>query len=713
MPSREASSGALFRNTDDLVSVDGDELQGLRTALFHPTLIPPALPREEPGAVTERSADTERSSEVIERLRPFAVPDSRSPSELPPPPTSRSPRSGAARSSILPDSSPSRPATLPPPTLPPPSIRFVSHGPFSSIVTSEGPVSRVVPAGNELVGRDTQTLSDYLFTLLGRLGVSTVFGVFGGAVAPLIAAVGRSQMTMVHTRHEAGAVFAAIESYFVKGKPSVVLTTTGPGLINALTGIAAARSDGAQVILLSGATAAPRRGRWAFQETSAYTMPISGLFTTGPLFHHAAVIEHPIELCESIRRIASGLQKPGGFVAHLSLPVSSQASSDFEPFSVGPVSMIPLRSSSVTAQECAQTLRNESFVIWAGFGARRASRQIRELARRTGAPVMCSPRAKGIFPESDPQYLGVTGFGGHDGVLDHMTQDRPAYVLVLGTRLGEFTSFWDPNMLPTKAFIHVDIDPEVPGSAYPDATTIGVQAEVGSFLDELLAQLPRRNTPRQSTLRPAAVAVPELPPEPRKTGPVRPDFLMAMIQQVIVDGSDAPIITEAGNAFAWGTHSLRFDQADRYRVSTGFGSMGHAVTGVLGMAIARRGKAFALAGDGAMLMNNEISTAVQYRIPAAWIVLNDSAYGMVEQGMGSVGMSPFATEIPHADFVMIARAMGGDGVRVEREEDVGPALRKALAAEGPFVVDVVIDATVQAPAGRRSQSIVAAQTPST
>jgi acetolactate synthase-1/2/3 large subunit len=702
MPSREAGSGALSR--EDVDSDDGDGTLELRTARFHPTLIPPALPREEPGALTERSADTERASdlfagevfasEVFARARPFAIPESAPPSDLPPP-TSRSARAPGT----LP------PPSLPPATLPPPSIRFVSHGPFSSIVTAEGPASRVIPANGETAPRDAPTLSDFLFTLLGRLGVSTIFGVFGGAVAPLIAAVGRSQMTMVHTRHEAGAVFAAIESYFVKGKPSVVLTTTGPGFMNALTGIAAARSDGAQVILISGATAAPRRGRWAFQETSAYTMPISGLFTSGPLFHHAATIEHPIELCESIRRIASGLQKPGGFVAHLSLPLTSQASSDFEPFSVGPVSMIPLRSSSVTAAECAQTLRSEPFVIWAGFGARRASRQIRELARRTGARVMCSPRAKGIFPESDPQYLGVTGFGGHDGVLQHMTEQRPAYVLVLGTRLGEFTSFWDPNMVPSKAFIHVDIDPEVPGSAYPDATTIGVQAEVGSFLDELLGQLPRRSSQRRLPWD----VQPELPPEPRKSGPVRPDFLMAMIQQVIVEGSDAPVITEAGNAFAWGTHSLRFDTPDRYRVSTGFGSMGHAVTGVLGMAIARRGKAFALAGDGAMLMNSEISTAVQYRIPAAWIVLNDSAYGMVEQGMASVGMNAFATEIPHADFVMIARGMGGDGVRVEREEDVGPALRKALAAEGPFVVDVVIDATVQAPAGRRSQSIVAGQ----
>jgi acetolactate synthase-1/2/3 large subunit len=134
-------------------------------------------------------------------------------------------------------------------------------------------------------------------------------------------------------------------------------------------------------------------------------------------------------------------------------------------------------------------------------------------------------------------------------------------------------------------------------------------------------------------------------------------------------------------------------------------TMGHAVTGVLGMAFARRGKAVAIAGDGAMLMNNEISTAVQYRLPAVWIVLNDSGYGMVEQGMKMVGIPPFETRIPTADFAAIAGAMGADGVRVEREEDVLPALERAMDADGPFVVDVIIDSTVTAPASQRSHSL--------
>lgn len=585
------------------------------------------------------------------------------------------------------------------PTPLPPSFRITSTGPFS-LPQESAPFSSRAPGLLAQPDSLDVTVSDVIVQHLKGLGVHTAFGLIGGAVAPFSAALARGGMKVVHCRHEAGAVFAAIEAYYVKDRPCVVFTTAGPGLTNALTGLAAARRDGAKVILISGSTGAPHRGRWAFQETSAYTMPISGLFTSGPLFHYAVTIEQPVELFEALRRITAGLQRPGGFVAHISLPTAIQATGDIEPFSSGPISMVPAGSTNATGSDCADLLKENSFAIWVGFGARHAWQQVRDLASRSGAMVMCSPRAKGIFPEDHPQFIGVTGFGGHDSVLEHMKRRRPAYTLVLGTRLGEFTSFWEPDMLPEKAFIHVDIDAEVPGVAYPNFNTIGIHAEIGEFLDGLLKHFPVTDAPVPEPRQCGAVLR-----APRSTGPVRPDFLMAMIQYLIVEKSDAAIITEAGNAFAWGTHSLRFSSPKRYRVSTGFGSMGHAVTGVVGMAFARGGKAVALAGDGAMLMNSEVSTAVQYKIPAVWIVLNDSLYGMIHQGFTALQMPIVETAIPQTNFAMIAEGMGAEAVRVECEEDLGPALEQAMAATGPFVVDVVIDRSVNAPAGRRFKSL--------
>jgi acetolactate synthase-1/2/3 large subunit len=196
------------------------------------------------------------------------------------------------------------------------------------------------------------------------------------------------------------------------------------------------------------------------------------------------------------------------------------------------------------------------------------------------------------------------------------------------------------------------------------------------------------------------------PADDRGPKVVRPQVLMDAVQRQVVDGSDAIVLAESGNSFAWANHLLRFSAPGKYRVSTGFGSMGHATTGVVGAAIARDGKAVALVGDGSMLMLTEISTAVQYGARAVWVVLNDGLYAMCDQGMRAMGWEPFSTAIPATDFVSIARAMGADGVHVEREADLDEALASAMSAPGPFVVDVRIDPGETAPSGRRNRNLM-------
>lgn len=545
------------------------------------------------------------------------------------------------------------------------------------------------------------TVADAVVKMLEDLGVRHAFGVSGGAIASLWASLEHSPIDVLHFRHETGAAFAAIESYFANNRPVVVFTTTGPGITNALTGLFAARWDGAKVIFLSAATAAPQRGRWAFQETSTYTMPSEVFCSAGSLFNYATSIETGDELPEIARRLAVGLARPGGFVAHLSVPTIIQSS-----FLKASLPRVSYSQTLTTAGEDAiaksvQLLSEGPFAIWVGYGARGASEEIRQLAERTGMAVMSSPRAKGIFPENHPQYLGVTGFGGHNSVVQYMQEQRPGRVLVLGTRLGEFTSFWSPAMVPAKGFVHVDIDPEVPGTAYPAVETFSIQSDVQVFVKALLKYFPERPGHSPVLPNPQRVSL-----QPQAEGLVRPDVLMDTIQQVFVEQGDAVVMTEAGNSFAWGTHTLRFTKPGRYRVSTGFGSMGHAATGVLGAALAQNNKAVAILGDGAMLMNNEVSTAVKYQIPAVWIVLNDSRYNMCAQGMVLLGFKGVDTQMPSTDFVAIARGMGADGIRVERETDLQAALEKAFAANVPFVVDVLIDNTQTAPFGNRIQSLI-------
>ncbi|MBL9038989.1 MAG: thiamine pyrophosphate-binding protein [Archangium sp.] len=547
------------------------------------------------------------------------------------------------------------------------------------------------------------TVCEALIQGLADLGIEHAFGLTGGAIAPLCDALGRSSIQMIHCRHEGGAAFAATEAHFASGAPTMVFTTTGPGLTNALTGLSAARWEGAKIITISATSAAAQRGRWACQETSAYTTPLSGLYTPGSIFHCAVMMEHADELPAVLARISAGLSRPGAFLAHISLSTQLQTARVSPGLAAPRVNVAAPMCSAAQVEQCASALTQQPFVIWAGFGARGASAEVRALAEKMGAPVMCSPRAKGVFPESHPLYLGVTGLGGHATVDAYMQRSKPAHVLVLGTRLGEPTSFWQQGLVPSDAFIHVDVDPEVPGASYPSAKTIGVQAEIRTFLRELLPLLPERRSPSVSgTLRP----VPVDPLVPRAGGPVRARVLMDSLQRLVVNASDAIVLTESGNAFAWGNHELRFETAGRYRVSVGYGSMGHATTGVVGAALARGGKAVAVVGDGSMLMNSEVNTAVQLGVPAVWVVMNDAGYGMVDQGMRALGFEPSQTRLPRADFALIAKGMGAEGVSVTDELELDAALERAMAAKGPFVVDVSTDKDEAGPWIKRIQKLI-------
>lgn len=540
---------------------------------------------------------------------------------------------------------------------------------------------------------------------LADLGVRHAFGVSGGAIALLFDALADNEsITLHHFRHEAGAAFAATEAYFVTRSPTVAFATTGPGTLNALTGMMAGRWDGAKVILVSGATSSAQRGRWATQETSAYTIPQDALYTQGQIFDFAVRMESAAEFPEVARRLSLGLSRPGRFIAHVCMPMGVQSNRVDLPRRKAMAGLSAPTVSEEQAEECVRLLQSAPFAIWAGFGATESAPLVRQLVERTGAKIFCSPRGKGIISEEHPNFLGVTGLGGHDAVTDYMVHEKPRWTLVLGTRLGEATSFWDRDMVPSEGFIHVDIDPEIPGTAFPEANTLGIHADIGSFLTTLLRHLPEESSKAMPGLTrrldvPTTLLV-------KGRSPVRPQIVMQAIQRQVVQGSDALVLAECGNSFAWANHYLRFAEPGRYRVSMLFGSMGHAAAGVVGAAIARQGKAVAIVGDGSMLMNSEVSTAVQYRAQAIWIVLNDAGYGMCRDGHNALGLTGQEVDIPRVDFMALARSMGADGVIVEDEDEVEAALAAALATDGPFVVDVRIDADEASPLLKRFESLI-------
>lgn len=549
--------------------------------------------------------------------------------------------------------------------------------------------------------RGPRTVSDALIEGLRLIGTQHAYGVIGGALVPFYDALNRSPLHVVNCRHESGAAFAALEAALASDAPALVFTTTGPGLTNALTGAITARWEGAKLLLVSGCTATARRGRFTLQESNSHTLD-AGIYAPSGLFDYAVALESAEELPRVMRTLARGFASRRGFVAHVALPLSVQASD--APAMGLTIPATEVAPNPATVAEVLDRLR-EPFAVWLGHGARHASALVRTLIERTNAPVLVTPRAKGVFPEDDPRYLGVSGaFGSDPDLIARMKSANVERLLVLGTRLGEVSSAYCDELIPPGGLIHVDLDPDVPGNAFPQVETLIVQAEIGEFLRALLADLPDDPQPIAIAPRPTIERL-----VPREAPRIRPQYLMQCVQSRIVEGSQSVILAESGNSFAWTTRHLSFATPHRYRQSGLFCPMGHVSAGVLGTAAVTRRRAVAIVGDGAFLMQNEISTAAEANADVTWIVLNDARYGMVDQGLRSLGHAEAAGDMvfPEVDFLGLARSLGADGARVWREHQLLDALEWAMNCRGPFVLDVLIDPSEQAPFRNRVRSIAA------
>jgi acetolactate synthase-1/2/3 large subunit len=351
---------------------------------------------------------------------------------------------------------------------------------------------------------------------------------------------------------------------------------------------------------------------------------------------------------------------------------------------------------AVEVERIVALLASKRVALWVGFGARRHGEAIHALVERTGMPVMCTPRGLGLADRC-ASFIGVTGNGGHEFVAAELARFRPEYVLVLGTRLGEASSGWACSLVPSEAFIQVDHDRRAIGRGYPEVSTLGVEADIGATLAALLeADLPRQSFTR---LRAPRVRL----ARGQRPGVVHPVALMEALQRVVLDGSDVPVLGDAASAMFFAAHHLEFATGDRWVTEQRWGSMGTAGTAVVGVAAARDDAALALCGDGAMHMFDEINTAVHYGIPAIWCVLNDDGLGVVRHGMEANDRLDHDAWYPPTDFAAVAIAKGAQALRVTREQDLDAALRTALEAGGPFLLDIAVDPEVAPPIGDRAK----------
>ncbi|MFT7521019.1 MAG: acetolactate synthase-1/2/3 large subunit [Kiritimatiellia bacterium] len=538
--------------------------------------------------------------------------------------------------------------------------------------------------------RQPVRVADQLVRCLERADVKLALGLPGGSISPLFDALMDSSIRTIITRHENGAVFAAAAYARQLERPAVVLLTSGPGVLNCTAALASASADGVPMVILAGEVARSQQGRMVLQDGSAHALDVRGSLRALA----KRVIEVP-EPSAAMPILQGALQlcmsgRPGPVVLLLPVDVLRAHVPEGQTFELTHPTPAPLNP--LLLRSVAHTLQHsERVAIIAGSGCRWGDGPalLERLATRLGAPVVTTPKAKGVLPESHPAHRGVLGIGGHTSA-DAVFAQPVQTLLALGTSMGDLaTHGWWSNLQPTSDFIQVDVDETRLGRTYPPSYALACTVE--AFLRALL--------PRLNPQPPRAPSLPiQRHPDTTCEG-LHPGRAIAAIQRLLPPTTVYAV--DSGEHCFFALHYLHIDQPDGFLSMLGLGSMGSGISGALGLKLAQPGRTVAcICGDGGMLMSlGEISTAVQHGLGVVWFVFNDGALGMVQHGHRSLYRRTPSFELGGADFAQAARALGARGFTARTVQDL---LDLELNLQrGPVVVDVLIDGTVQMPKGSR------------
>ncbi len=527
-----------------------------------------------------------------------------------------------------------------------------------------------------------------LLQMFARYGVRAAFGIPGGLISPVFRALADvPQIELVCPRHESMGVFCAMGHYIATGVPALVLTTSGPGATNIVTGLAAALSEEIPVIAVAGEVATGSTSRAAFQDATTSAIDVVAMMRT--ISRWSMRVESAAGAAgaaENAFRAAVG-PRPGP--VFLSLPVDVAAShTQRTNFACTPASL----TTSVNIEACRKIARSLAraqrplFIV--GNGARGAAGELLRVARKLAVPVITTAHAKGIFPESDPLSLGVIGWGGHASAAAYLASG-PDVVCVVGSRLGEIaTNGWTMPIAGSDSTFQIDRNPQFIGRNYP--VTMAVIADAKPALVAIAEAM------SFDVVRPEAPAKPALQVAPinHHAGArvVHPKDLFARLQLAFPDASWAVDIGEHG---VLATHYLKIDHPNRFRTMLGLGSMGSGIGVAIGWKQADRSRqVICVCGDGGFMMHaGEILSCVEHGIGVIFVVANDGRWNMVNRGFDSVyGFAPPSLPSRIADIAGVASNLGAVGVLVESKKDLERFKLEALATLGrPVVLDVRID----------------------
>nr|WP_038044505.1 acetolactate synthase large subunit [Thermocrispum agreste] len=575
------------------------------------------------------------------------------------------------------------------------------------------------PAGTPIRVTGAQSL----VRSLEAVGVEVVFGIPGGAILPAYdPLLDSTKLRHVLVRHEQGAGHAATGYAQATGKVGVCMATSGPGATNLVTPLADAHMDSVPVVAITGQQTRALIGTDAFQEAD-----ICGI--TLPITKHNFLVTDPAEIPRTIAEAfhLASTGRPGPVLVDIPKDVLQETTS----FSWPPETRLPgyrptLRPHGKQVREAARLMtraRRPVFYVGGGVIKAKASDALRELAELTGIPVVTTLMARGAFPDSHRQHLGMPGM--HGSVAAVAAMQRADLLIALGARFDDRVTGKLDSFAPDATVVHADIDPaEISKNRKADVPIVGDCKEIiTELISAVKAEIAAGHTAKLDDWWTQIDAWRRTYPQGYdwpKDGSLAPQYVIERIGQIV--GPDALYVAGVGQHQMWAAQFISYEKPGTWINSGGLGTMGFAVPAAMGAKFGRPDKeVWAIDGDGCFQMTNqELATCAIEGAPIKVAVINNGNLGMVrqwqnlfyEQRYSNTDLGTHAHRIP--DFTLLAEAMGCVGLRCETKEEVDEVIEKARGInDRPVVIDFVVGKDAQVwpmvAAGTSNDEIMAAR----
>ncbi|MEU3767718.1 acetolactate synthase large subunit [Amycolatopsis keratiniphila] len=540
---------------------------------------------------------------------------------------------------------------------------------------------------------------------LEAVGAEVVFGIPGGTILPAYdPLLDSTKVRHVLVRHEQGAGHAATGYAQATGKVGVCMATSGPGATNLVTPLADANMDSVPVVAITGQQSRALIGTDAFQEAD-----ICGI--TMPITKHNFLVTDPADIPRTIAEAfhLASTGRPGPVLVDIPKDVLQEMTSFSWPTELRLPGYRPtLRPHGKQVREAARLIsKSRRPVLYVGGGVVKAdaSRQLMELAELTGIPVVTTLMARGAFPDSHPQHLGMPGM--HGSVAAVAAMQRADLLIALGARFDDRVTGQLSSFAPDAAVVHADIDPaEISKNRKADVPIVGDCAEIITELIEAVrAETDKSAKPdlkdwwtQASAWRDDYPAGYEWPED----GTLSPQYVIERIGSLV--GPDAVYTAGVGQHQMWAAQFVKYENPRTWINSGGLGTMGFAVPAAMGAKFGVPDKqVWAIDGDGCFQMTNqELATCAIEGAPIKVAVINNGNLGMVRQWQNlfyserysNTDLGTHKHRIP--DFTLLAEALGCAGLRCETKEDVDATIRRAMEInDRPVVIDFVVGKDAQ------------------